>query len=494
MKKLLFYITLFATLSLVSCNDWLDVSPEAETTEDEMFTEVNGFKSALTACYIKLNSANLYGCRLIMTDIEYLAQHWSYNTDNFRDVEKLKDFQYDIEYAENTFSTIYGEMYNTIAQANTILLNMPEHGSVITNEDLKAVIEAEALSIRAFCHFDILRLFGQIPQNATQKVSLPYAKTVSKEQIPYYTFDEFVSLILADLDAAEKLFKDHDPLLKYNFTELDNYYNSDYDVTLEDEYLGFRRFRFNYYAVKALQARIYMYLGKKTEAYTTAMEVINAVDKEGKKMLDLAGIAEMNANHFALPSECILALSNSNLEDNIQTLTDLYNTTTGIYLTENQFEKDLFVGQSVAINNRVYLWNRTQDHQGSIKPRLKKYDQPESSSNTTLEALASLYQVVPLIRLSEMYLIAMESTASLNEANTLYSTYMTARNVAARTLTQEALTAEILREYRREFFGEGQMFYTYKRLGEKNMLWKVDRDVTENDYVVPLPSSELKAN
>ncbi|MFR7875335.1 MAG: hypothetical protein ACLU4J_02470 [Butyricimonas paravirosa] len=39
-----------------------------------------------------------------------------------------------------------------------------------------------------------------------------------------------------------------------------------------------------------------------------------------------------------------------------------------------------------------------------------------------------------------------------------------------------------------------QMFYTYKRLGEKNMLWKVDRDVTENDYVVPLPSSELKAN
>ena len=154
----------------------------------------------------------------------------------------------------------------------------------------------------------------------------------------------------------------------------------------------------------------------------------------------------------------------------------------------------MFVGQSVAINNRVYLWNRTQDNQGNIKPRLKKYDQPESSSNTTLEALASLYQVVPLIRLSEMYLIAMESTASLNEANTLYSTYMTARNVAAGTLTQEALTAEILREYRREFFGEGQMFYTYKRLGEKNMLWKVDRDVTENDYVVPLPSSELKAN
>lgn len=56
MKKILYYITLFTTLSLVSCNDWLNVRPETETPEDEMFTEVNGFKSALTACYIKLNS------------------------------------------------------------------------------------------------------------------------------------------------------------------------------------------------------------------------------------------------------------------------------------------------------------------------------------------------------------------------------------------------------------------------------------------------------
>ena len=296
------------------------------------------------------------------------------------------------------------------------------------------------------------------------------------------------------MDAAEKLFKDHDPLFEYNFNELDNYYNSSYNVDLEDEYLGFRRFRFNYYAVKALQARIYMYLGKKSEAYSGAMEVINAVDKKGSKMLDLAGAADINANHFALPSECILALSNSDIEDNIGTSTSSSNTTTVLYLTESQFEKDLFAGQSVAINNRVYLWNRTQDLQGNIKPKLKKYDQPESSSSTSLEVLSSQYQVIPLIRLSEMYLIAMESTTSLDEANRLYSIYMTARNVVAGPLTQETLTTEILREYRREFFGEGQMFYTYKRLGTKSMLWKTDREVTEEDYVVPLPSSEQKGN
>ena len=67
---------------------------------------------------------------------------------------------------------------------------------------------------------------------------------------------------------------------------------------------------------------------------------------------------------------------------------------------------------------------------------------------------------------------------------------MAARNVEAPPLSQEQLTTEIMREYRREFFGEGQMFYTYKRLGEKNMLWKTDREVGEQDYIVPLPSTE----
>ena len=89
-----------------------------------------------------------------------------------------------------------------------------------------------------------------------------------------------------------------------------------------------------------------------------------------------------------------------------------------------------------------------------------------------MEVLATQKQVIPLIRLSEMYLIAIESAPTQNEANALYIPYMKARNVDASPLQQEQLMTEIIREYRREFFGEGQMFYTYKRLGIKNMLWK----------------------
>ena len=89
MKNYLLYVTLLVTLSFFSCNDWLNVQPETETDEKEMFTSVDGFKNALTACYIKLNSSNLYGLKLVITDIEYMAQHWTYNLVNYRGQQDL---------------------------------------------------------------------------------------------------------------------------------------------------------------------------------------------------------------------------------------------------------------------------------------------------------------------------------------------------------------------------------------------------------------------
>ena len=99
-----------------------------------------------------------------------------------------------------------------------------------------------------------------------------------------------------------------------------------------------------------------------------------------------------------------------------------------------------------------------------------------------------------MVRLSELYLVAMETSTSLDEINRLYAEYMKERGVMANTLTQDQVMTEIVREYRREFFAEGQMFYAYKRWGAKNMLWKTDREVRERDYVAPLPNTELKTN
>ena len=93
-----------------------------------------------------------------------------------------------------------------------------------------------------------------------------------------------------------------------------------------------------------------------------------------------------------------------------------------------------------------------------------------------------------------MYLIAIETTDNLNEANSLYDTYMRDRNTlleepAFKTLDEAR--NEVVNEYRREFIAEGHMFYTYKRLFMKSILWQVE-EMSESDYIIPLPDREYE--
>lgn len=95
MKKIFIYTTLLCSALLsVSCNDWLDVKPQAQVEIEDLFKKTKGFEDALMSCYIKMNDASLYGKSMTMTNLEYLAQHWDHTSGNYREEDKLKDFQY----------------------------------------------------------------------------------------------------------------------------------------------------------------------------------------------------------------------------------------------------------------------------------------------------------------------------------------------------------------------------------------------------------------
>ena len=62
---------------------------------------------------------------------------------------------------------------------------------------------------------------------------------------------------------------------------------------------------------------------------------------------------------------------------------------------------------------------------------------------------------------------------------------------------EELLQDYLTLEYRREFFGEGQLFFYYKRLNEERIPdavsdWENEVRMTKTEYVVPLPESEIK--
>lgn len=472
MRKLIFFIT--GLLAITSCNEWLDVKPQNQREAEDLFETQAGFEDALIACYIDLNSTDLFGKKLVVTDIEYLAQHWDFGTVSSESADLVKNFDYTSSYAENAFTAIYKKLYNVIAQANSVLDYLPEKGHVIQDTAIRNIIEGEALAARAFCHMEVLRLFGQVPQDATVKVNLPYAKTVSIEAPEYYDFDQFLEQIFTDFNTALSLFSEWDPARTFGLSMLDSFNGN----LSGDVFLNCRRFRFNYYAVKALMARLYLYLGQTDKAYDMAMQVIN-----DKLIGELAAVGTTNK---ALPSECLLALTNTNIKNNMSMFE-----ADGHFLTQTHFN-DLFSSRTITTNNRAQnVWNPNDvSNEMQRIARFLKYEQPENE--TTTEDMTLNKQVVPLIRLSEMYLIAIETAPDLETANALWTPYQEARNEIPVPLTAENLQDEILMEYQREFFGEGQMFYVYKRLKSKNMMWKTDREVSEQDYIVPLPSTEKK--
>lgn len=484
MKKRIIYI-LTALLFFTSCNNWLNVTPKSMVDREKNFETEDGFKRALIGCYSKLKLNNLYGQQMTMTVMEFLAQHWFnvISTDKAYDyIVPLLSYDYTNEEVKKRFKSIYGDLYNVITQSNDILAHLELKEGVIASPDSRDIIEAEALAMRAFCHFDILRLFGQMPTNPQQMISLPYVETVSRENHPYSSNSEFVAKIERDLLKAELLLKETDPVFQYPFE------NSSIPSGVEDDFFAFRRTRFNYYAVKALQARFYLYTNQPTKAYNAAKVVINAKDENGNRYLTLAGAGDFAKENYSLPSEGIMILSSFKMEKDVHKL--FRNKDEMLHNNKNNIFNDVF-GALSTHNRYSNLWYEYTTGAGITIASLKKYWQ-DTDSEGNVDLLTK--QTIPLLRLSEVFLIAIETAPTMDESNRLMTEYSNARNLLPVVYENEDdLKVEIMKEYRREFYAEGQMFFTYKRLGSEDILW-YGKEMTENQYIIPLPNTEINPN
>ena len=153
---------------------------------------------------------------------------------------------------------------------------------------------------------------------------------------------------------------------------------------------------------------------------------------------------------------------------------------------------ELYDGQNINSHNRYWnIWNREVEYGGNTYVATTKYYW--NQDNVTSPMLH--YQIIPMLRMSEVYLIALETTDVLDDANRLYQSYMQAHSVSdmADFATLEEVKPFIIGEYRREFIAEGQMFYTYKRTATLDMMW-CDDPMEEQDYILPLPRTEYNPN
>ena len=472
MKNKLFTLLCFLSVGLCSCNDWLDVKPQTQVEVGKMFERQQGFQDALIGAYLDMKSSDAYGENMTYGSIEYLAQHWTYYTGDLG--EAISRYNYVNSYAEGAFETMYSKLYTVIADVNEILENIDSHQDVF-EKSMYGLVKGEALAIRAYCHFDLLRLFGPMPAHVQGGTILPYVKTVSIQNHEHHTYAQYVDLLKEDLLSADSLLKVSDPICVFEIQ------SDTLNITASTkDFMRKRQTRFNYYAVKALEARFYLWLGdedSKAQAYACAMEVIGALDKDEKNIYELATSKSISNQDFAFSSEHIMAIydyelytkANKSFKENIS-----YSKAREI------IQADLYPAGTTDIRF-TGLWTEVTTASQTKAHVIKKYWQADESNGINQ---------IPLLRLSEMYFIAMEC-GSLEMANELYDSFCVARNIPSVDIQSvDQLKTILIEEYNKEFYAEGQTFYAYKRLAVEDILWASDPG-DEEAYVVPLPSSEV---
>lgn len=496
MKKYnLIYVIVLLTLC-AGCSDWLDVRPRTEMKDEDMYASENGFRNVLIGAYVRMVTSELYGENTTTKVPELLAQHWQTSTSSTakKTLDNIRKFNFKDENVKEVIGTMWVQYYKTIANLNSMLKEMQGKETLFRTGDYD-LIKGEALGLRAFLHLDILRLWGPVPGNDvnSSQSAIPYLTEMTKDPnkaLPL-SYGKVLEMILADLEEAEKLLAG-DPVIECKNGVL----NLGYGAILsgdfkrpEDEFWYYRQNRFNYYAVKATKARYYQWIGEDGKAVICANEVIDALNPEdGSQKFSLAnsvadGTPDNDTGDRIMSCEHIFSLHNPMLEDIIRPLfIDFGGYTQKMTYITTAYEKTVHPND-IRFDKDNYWEERSVPLTGSMQNMFKKFWVNETTST----------QLMPLIRLPEMYFIVMEC-GSMGEAQAKFRAFRISRNmdssIDAELTDAPAVRRRLEKEYRKEFYGEGQMFFWYKRHNTTKLTWPVALEIESSQFVVPRPDSQ----
>jgi hypothetical protein len=246
----------------------------------------------------------------------------------------------------------------------------------------------------------------------------------------------------------------------------------------------------NYYATKALEARIRLYMGDVQGAAAAAKIVVDS----GKfPFVTPAAAAQAAGFRDRLYiTEQVFCVRVRALRDWAEVSYFRFNGSANLKLTTTDANfKSLYeagTGGTGATDLRYrYL---VEPDGGSPFPSKfwQTYQYPTLDSN-------KLDMLVPVIRLSEMYYILAETAPTAQQGVEYLNKVRVARALAQLplTITPTVLQSEITKEYQKEFYAEGQWFYYYKRKKMVRMRF-MSADIPLSKYVLPIPPTELEFN
>lgn len=474
-----YILLLIFPVLLCACNDWLDVKPDDRISEDATFSTPQGFELALNGVYIDLNVTNLYGQALTWDFVEVLAQRYAISKSATYNREAMQ-FHFTAEEVKGRVSPIWAKAYGLIANINLILKNCEERREVISDE-YYALIKGEALGLRALLHLDLFRLWGPVYTSANEeRLTIPYYDEFALAGQPKQTAKAFMTHVVADLEEAAILLQD-DPI-KTAATPL--------TVNAATPFYGFRALRMNYYAVRLLAARAYLYMNDLENAYTAAKEVVD-VQETLFPWTTKGQLAIQEDQDRMFSSELVFALQNSNRKSIYTKNFDTENLKLGALLipASKVIDEGIFPTYEQGDSRYTTWFSGNMELEGSVYKKFRKY---QALSDTLYS------QLIPMLRVSEAYYIVAECEAADDEDAGLFWLNKV-RNARSLESDDWSYFEEILEsEYMREFFGEGQLFYFYKRKRYEKIqdAYEPNASVTMDNaqYVLEIPEDESKYN
>lgn len=464
MKKLYTISLLVLCFVAAGCSDWLNVAPSNQVNEENLFSTGDGYRNALNGVYLDLGTSTLYGQNLSWGFMDVIAQYYS-SADLNKERVYYQALTYKFEHTnvKSIISSIWSRSYNNIANCNN-LINQVSNANpslFVQGEFEKNMIHGEALALRAFIHFEILRMFAPAMMKDDHKAYMPYVDVYPTFVPAYETNEEILKKVIADLKEAKRMMaqcditEEHRGWMSTNPRMLGSGLSTG-DIAEEDVFFAFRGYRMNYYAITAILARVYFWNGEYELAYNEAKEVLDATyDDDGQKCFSFMEYLELG-NNMKDYNSIIMCFFNKTLQENYEPFIMKGGDKDLFYLVdfekgEKELDQRLLEGMIGSERSSKYS---------------RKYNIPLGTNGSDM---------IPGIRLSEMYYIMGEYFARTNnfiKAGEMLDEVRFNRGIITTNLkntitTLDGYHTEMLKDMRKEFVGEGQLFFQYKRLDKK---------------------------
>lgn len=193
LKKMLFAASVFSfTLSMTSCQDWLEMPSYTDPDSETVFQNEDMAELFVLGCYRGLIHQEMYYHLGMGETAMHSSEDGSTNNSKYR----ICNYSYD-PMVPATVTTIFGESYRIIESTNLAISKLKG-----MNETAKRnALLGEVLSIRAFCYLNLIRIYGDVPA-----VWTPMEESDPNDESTFYprrsSRDEIYDQIISDLQQA----------------------------------------------------------------------------------------------------------------------------------------------------------------------------------------------------------------------------------------------------------------------------------------------------